>query len=74
METNSRPEASSKAETYTSQGEEKSLIQRYTDVQANHQAELLDFASRQKSEVERLLGKHAGCERKVSGACGTNGV
>ena len=74
VEASSHPEASSKPETYASRGEKKSLIQHYTDLQAKHQAELNDLVSRQKSEVERLLGKHAGHGRKDSGVGGTSSV
>ena len=40
------------------QEDKRSIVQRYTDLQAKHHAEVNDLLRRQKAEVERLLAGH----------------
>lgn len=52
-------------------GEERTLIQQYSDLQAKHQAEMNDLLNQQRGEVERLLAKQIkGHAKKDSGVEG----
>lgn len=54
-ETQAQQRTTSQPETVGPKANQKSLAERYSDLQAKHQAELNDLVTKQRFEVERLL-------------------